>query len=500
MDYIDLEMERINDIIQSNVGRLDASEYANKVPEYGLDCLTEGSTFPPVNQLSRIKMYDRNKLLLQGNFDKGLPLIKRRIIEMLQYSIKAGSDTYIYAPSSENDYKIITDSIIEIANGCGGLKLSSYDTNKLADKLIENISEYLESNNITNKIIEDVVAYGESVILLYKDEEQAYGLRVVNPKYWIPVVNPNNDKVIYHIIYKVVKVNNQDILIVQVHEKGRYYKITYTYSNRTLGKCVDSEIVETGLNDFAVKVINTRGEIFGYDMYTPINNHVIQNIVDMTLHDYTSNRNTVPMMQGPESCLDVAPEYDTNVNVDGVYVKRRAGGEKQFSYKSYYPLGESLDGKGTTQKIEQVKIELDNEAYLIKIDRRRQLIGKLTGMIGTMRSFDKEGNVQSGTAKRLEYASDINKTKDIVKAVNSAIKSSVNDCLVMLGLSDIKVTSDWKVDILLDEKELAELEKIRLESGVTSITSSMIRQFGYSDNEVAKELKLIEEEKSSLKK
>ena len=479
------------------------SVYVDKVPEYSLSILENGSEFPSKEQSERLLLYKRNKALLKGDISRYLPLIQRRVAEMLEFSISAGSDTYLSIPSSENYYKIIVDKVIKLANGCGGYTLSSYIDNKVLDTVLNDIQVTFNKKKVTNKIISDVVTYGESVVLLYKDSSTGYGLQVVEPTYWIPVVDVFTDDIINHIVYKVVEVNNHSFIIVQVHYKGYYTKLTYNYSDNKLGDLAEEPIrVDTGLSDFAVKVINTSGELFGYDMLTPMHNIVTQNIVDMTLNDYANNRNTVPMMQGSDQFLDKgAPRYVTVPDSSGKLVRRQLNNERYFAYKSYYPIPGG-DGTGTTPvKIEQVKVDLDTTSYLKKVEERRKSLGQITGMVGTMRSFNNEGQAQSGKAKRLEYESDIQTVNNIVLSVKDTLKECVADCLKLIGLNvdtrDICV--DWKVDILLDEYEVAELEKMRLESNSTSIESSLIRQYGYTDEEVAKELELIKENKKSFK-
>ena len=489
IDNVDELTRFINDAL----GNTSLSVYVDKVPEYSLGCIELGQEFPSKEQLKRIKMYNINDLLLKGDLEKALPLIRRRISEMLEYTINAGSSTYLAIPSKENYYKIIADKVIRLSQGCGGPTVSSYIENKVIDTLLGKVKCMIDKKKIDNKLVRDVAVYGEAVAVVYKDAS-GFGIRVVEPKYWIPVVDPYTEEVTQHLIYKVIKTGNTELLVLQVHELGYYTKLVYRYDKGKLVELVSQpERVDTGLSDFAVKVINTEGSTFGYDMFTPIHSLVIQNVVDTTLHDFASNRNTVPMMQGSDQFLDKAPEYSADVDIAGQRVKRQFGGNTYFAHKAYYPIPGG-DGTGTTPvKIEQIKIDIDTTSYLKVLEERRKSIGQLTGMVGTLRSFNNEGQAQSGKAKRLEYESDIQTVNNIVISVKDVLKDCVADCLKVIGLNvaTTDICVDWKVDILLDEYEVAELEKMRLESNSTSLESSLIRQYGYTDEEVVKEIELI---------
>ena len=149
------------------------------------------------------------------------------------------------------------------------------DEQNTADRIISNNSLVLK----THDIVQDLFKNGTGI---YKIRFNQVGIiEVINPKYWFPIVSPDNStEIIAHCLAWEFKEQEVDYVRTELHEKGR---ITNKLFKLVGGKLQDiplttfdryskiEPVVNTKVNDFLVvpvqNVLDSSG-VYGMDDYS----------------------------------------------------------------------------------------------------------------------------------------------------------------------------------------------------------------------------------------
>ena len=289
---------------------------------FNLDWLNTGEVFPPKSEVPRIKAYNDNKGLYEGNMLSVMPAYRNRIIQILNKFELLDPTAYI---PEENYFQLTTKKYADISVGEPPTLTSETYQQTLSD-----IAERTDLFNKLHEIVADISIYGDSVARILTDEDGKNDFLLYAPTMWYPICDTERVKTFTaHVLCWVVekKVNKQAMaeLHVQIHEKGRYTNRIFViensqnysllesqniqYTGYELGQelqqsRIDSfvaETVPTGLQDFAVIPFassTTSDTPFGTSDYDAFSVVVAERTVRLVLENVVLDKHSAPKMAG----------------------------------------------------------------------------------------------------------------------------------------------------------------------------------------------------------
>lgn len=299
---------------------------------YDLNFLSEGETFPPKSELTRLDAYRVNDMLLNDEPWSALPEYKQRILELLsRFALYKDETCYFY---TANYWAELSDKVRELLFGdCPEIHTSAKESE-------ENVKSILKETDFMQKCdegVSDLVALGDWVIKIKEDEKSGKGTFInVDPSMWFPVVSRENVKEIkYHVIAWISTDNRTGAseLHAQIHENGKFTNVAFRlknlesnksykhektgqivrYNEYTIGKKLENGSktfdgfklgqFNTGLNDFAIVSIanvTTSRSVYGRSDFDMITDSVIEYNTRMTLKNVVLDKHSAPIMYGPD--------------------------------------------------------------------------------------------------------------------------------------------------------------------------------------------------------
>lgn len=178
-----------------------------------------------------------------------------------------------------NWYKRATTCFADLL--CGEPFKVIADEQSTADRIITDNSLTLK----THDLVMDLIRYGTGIYKIRFDKKGI--IEVINPRYWYPVVSPDNaTEITAHVLAWEFKVDDVDYVREEIHEKGKITNKLFKSGGNKLQEVPltifdrYSKIapeVNTGIDDFLVvpvqNILDSSG-IFGMDDYSDMNDLV----------------------------------------------------------------------------------------------------------------------------------------------------------------------------------------------------------------------------------
>lgn len=400
-----------------------------------LDFLKEGEPFPPASEADRIETYEKNRALYEDDhatvYEQDLKRIERVI---------GNFDQVISYPVVLNFQKLISVKTADLLLG------EEPDITAEDDAKKSTIKEIMKNSNLIPTAYSaaiDVSRYGDGLFLIDRRKDKGI-IDLAQPRFWYPVINPDNMREITHHVLAWPSGNE---LKVQIHEVGRFEKRVYQYENGSIGKMKSSGIfVNTGLDDFAiVQTSNTKASdrYTGADDYTGIDSIVADIMVRIGQIDRILDKHASPSVSGPISALE----------------RDDKSGEWRFKAGNYFPR-DSKDDPG----VEYITWDGQLDANFKQIERLVNMLYTISEMgsavFGDMASSN--GHVPSGSALKRLMISPLAKVQRIRMNFDPALKKAIALCSQMGGKGITKIqpediTIKWQDGLPTDDKEQAEI-------------------------------------------
>lgn len=413
---------------------------------YDLEWLKEGEQFPPANQKARLDRYKKNKALFETKHKKTYEDALVRIQSIIGDSRRA-----IINPVVLNYNKLLS---VKTADLCCGEE----PTIKSDKKDVQNIiDEILDTTNLTTTILYetviDISRYGDAVWRIYKNEEGKGDITIWDPKEWFPIVSIDNPKkIVNHVLaWKVYKGRNMHgekkyELHAQIHYKGYYEHLVFDMKNdKTIGKKLSTEKVNTGTKDFAVihiSNVTTSDSPFGHDDYIPVDSIISELMIRFGQIQNILDKHASPSLQGPLTAL----EYDERSRSYRLKLANYFAKNPEDEEVKYLTWDGNLDA--AFQEIEKLIDQL-----LIISEMGSALLG----------SVDSSGRAVSGTTMKLRMMNPLMKARRLVKNLHKGLIEA------LVGISQIgyqQLTKDdfsieWYDGLPDDPMEEAQIYAIR---------------------------------------
>ncbi len=459
---------------------------------YNLDWLKPGQIFPPRSELTRLKGYEDNRNLFNGDFTRILFPYVKRIRDMVNQM-------------KENDHEDM--SFINIPNYWQLISIKTADL-LVGDAPTINVPksarERLEESKLVSNLAEmiyDIDMFGDTLVRIYKDTKQQKNIVLMNPNSWFPIVDIENPKrVLQHCFAWIVCVyqdaNNPSLnkyeLNVQIHEIGKtkyiskrykissffikdyfdnktkeYIKNSYTF---TIGKLLEEKKVDTATGDCDIlhcAGITTSASIHGISNYDRITEICAEIMVREALGNYILDKNSAPRLAAPESAFVQ--------NKDGRWVLKTGGRSFVVGEGEQVPIYITWDGS----------LENNEKA----IERLRKELITMSEMSSIINDDDLNSS-QGYDALEIKMTNPKLKVRRMATKLIPFLKELISK------LCDCKLS---EVSILfndgLPDNEMREIEKANAKKQLGYSFRTIAKEyFGKSDDEVDQELERKQEE------
>lgn len=470
-----------------------------------LDFLAPGKCWPPADKdtRERFKMIDRNKELFHGEhgkdggiFDEDLKRLRR---------IVGNFDEVVSYITLLNYHKLISIKTADLV--FGEKPLITSEGNK------ETIEQIEENTLMFNKFYEntiDISRYGNGIFYLYEDEKNYGNFDVSQPRYWIPIVDPNNyKKIVNHVIaYVTCDDDNNEYLHAQIHYKGYFERKVFKIQSdnpetimtslrsdtmirkeeghKQIGMLIEEERVETGLSDFAIQVTTntvTSDSLTGLNDYDDINSLICALMVRVGQIEKILDKHSSPSVNAPSSAAQQDPETgEWSLKMGNVFF-RDSNDDPPTEYITWDAQLEA--------NFKQIELLL-NQLYVIS-EMGATLLG----------GEDKGGSNTSGRALKFKMISPLAKAKRITMLLDPVIKNVIKLVSSLGGenikdLTDAKINIKWQDGLPNDKLEEAEIIEKRKNSGTISTKTVLMEYDQMGEDKAEEELENINAEQTAM--
>ena len=463
-----------------------------------LNFLEAGQCFPPADRdtQKRFSMYKANKDLFNGEhgeiFDTDLRRLRR---------VVGNYDEVVDFVTLLNYHKLISIKTADLLVGEKPI-ITSSESNDSIEQIEENT--YFCTKLYQNII--DVSRYGNGIFYVYEDGLNG-NFDVTEPCMWIPIVDSmNKKKIVNHVIAWVSEEYDKKYLTVQIHYKGyfeyRKHEISEGNNNKivtdktgrtlvnredydfTIGRLIESNMVQTGLTDFAIQVTSnlvTSDTLTGIDDYTDLNSLICELMVRVGQIEKILDKHSSPSVNAPSSAAQQDPETGEWILKMGNVFFRDSSDDPEMKYITWDAQLEA--------NFKQIEVLL-NQLYVLS-EMGATLLG----------GEDKGGTNASGRALKFKMISPLAKAKRLTLFIDPVIKKT-NKLISQLGGENIKDLSNEKISILWrdglpnDLLEEAEIIEKRKSSNTMSTKKALTQYDNMSEEDADAEIEEINNEMS----
>ncbi|BBN97492.1 phage portal protein [Sporolactobacillus terrae] len=435
-----------------------------------LDFLQIGKPWPPPEEGERIRQYEVNRGLFEGDHGRYYAEQFKRIQRVI-----GNFDKVVSYEVAVNYQKLISLKIADLLLG-DPPKINAGDSGSPEQETVNQIAETTDLHNTAYETAIDVSRYGDGLFYVYKDESGKGIIDVTQPQIWFPIVSPDNVKRIqYHVLAWTYDIGRKTFLRAQIHSKGRYTEREYLIDAGIIKEqTVNDQVIQTGLDDFAiVQVPNvlTSDRVHGMDDYQDIDSIVSEIEVRIGQIARILDKHAAPSVQGPAAALERDP----------------VTGEWKLKMGNYFARDSKDDAP-----VEYVTWDGQLEANFKMIEQLVNFLHAISEM-GSSLLGDKEGGdgtAPSGTSLRFRLISPLAKVRRIAMRFRPALIKAIKLCSELGGsgivnLQDVPVSVTFRNGLPDDPKETAEIMATRTGNKPTMSVKRALKTYDDMDDETA---------------
>jgi hypothetical protein len=453
--------------------------------------LDAGAPWPIEGEQSRLDKYCRNALLFEGKHGQVWPELNPLIQGLPGVSKEKSFDLGDIYDRGHVDMCVNwfkRDATLFADLLCGEPFKVKATEQATADRIIKDNALVLK----THDLVMDLCRCGTGV---YKARFDQRGIiEIINPRFWFPVVSPDNaTEIIAHILAWSFKDGEDEYVRAEIHEKGKITNKLF----RVVGGKLQAELltkfqrysniketVETGVPEFlvvAVQNVLSADGVFGMDDYTDMNDLVKELEKRLIQASRIFTKFAEPAISGPSSKIDIDPYSGEAVMV---------GGGLYYGYNANEPKPEYMVWDAQLDKSFTQMDQVIDKLYMVT-EISPAAVGNL-----------KQGLAESGSALKRLMMPTLAKTNRLRLRVDPA----TNDILRITAALEVAnrgkgATELTNVQITFadglprDDTEIVNNETKRKMSNLTTTASSLKRlDPEMSDKDIAADVKTIQDE------
>lgn len=457
--------------------------------QYNLDFLNIGNSFPPKEEAWRMKEYQDMRNLLLGHTEQ--------VVNGYWARFNNGDKTQNVKFIELNYFKLIASKTADLVCGEKPDVILPDDLSKEEEKKIANIIGSV--NTRLRKAVFDYISLGDTTLRPYRTEEGKAQVSIISPHLWMPVVNPEDtSEYQYQVVGYADRMNGRDVLKIQIHDKGSYIERVHRtsakeesfnykgcsckYKSYDIGKLIDENVVQTGLDTFAIKHIAneaTSSCVYGVSDFKAICSLVADLEVRFAQRDIILDKHASPSIAAPESNFEYS--HDQSGEITGIQQGLLLGNAWVMQENGQIPQYVTWDGQ--LQAVER------------DIQDKMQQLFILTEMGAVLDDTD-NGGTQGYEALQVRMVNARLKARRIVEQLDTVYKEIINDMYKLETGKDLKYDFSvvWNDGLPDDAKRNAEVAKMINESGFKSKISIRKEFFNMTEKQAEEEQKIIDEE------
>lgn len=449
-----------------------------------VDFLNIGQSFPPKEEIERLRLYQDNKYLFEGKHDK----VFKDWLRLLREDNKATLELIL------NWNKRLTTLWADLLLGepprfiCG-------EQNSKEQQIINDLISQNNFINTSYEVVIDLSRFGDGLYKVRRDEKNRVLIEGQPPAVWFPVCAPDNVKNIQaHVLawtYKQAEASifgakkEQWYLKTEIHERGkitnRLYLTNNPESGGKIGTLLEETVIETGIDDFLViqaSNLLTTDSITGLDDYSDLDSIIQELEVRIAQISRILDKHSDPNMYGSPTVLQTNMTTGETTYQGGGKFFPVLGDDKPPGYVTW-------DGQ-----LEAAFKEID-----ILMEQLYFLSETSPAVFGQLKS----GLAESGSALKRLLMAPLAKVNRIRMRFDPAMKKclSVAASLAGQGIEAQDISIVWKDGIPADVKEQAEVISMRTGNKATMSQKRAIQVYDeLSEEEAMAELELIADEEA----
>jgi len=452
-----------------------------------LDFLSPGQPWPPESEADRLKKYQANRLLFEGEHDK----VFKDWIRLLREDKRATLELIL------NWHKRLSTLWANLLLG-EPPRISAGDKDSQEQTEVDHL---INDNRFVKRAYEvalDVSRFGDGLIKVRYDEKSI--IEGQTPLVWFPVVAKDNVKdIVAHVLAWTyddisplpagVGSRKQQYLKAEIHEKGKITTRVYKLINQgqKIGNLVEDEKVEqTGVNDFLVVQVSnliTTDRATGFDDYSDLDGIIQELEIRVAQISRILDKHSDPNMYGPDSALEVDPLTGQTTF--------RSGGK-------YFPLTPEENPPGYITWDGQL------EASFREIDVLMEQLYFISETSPAAFGQLKSGLAESGSALRRLMMAPLAKVSRIRMEFDPAVKKALQLAAALevaqgfkgaVKLDNIHIV--WFDGLPQDDTEQTQIEVQRKGAGLSSLESSLRRLDGLEGEALQQEIDRIKSEQGT---
>lgn len=452
---------------------------------YSLEWLSQGRSFPPSSEKSRIQRYKENASLFDGDhFDLGVTRHRDGYGQSMSvYSTCArrisrvigNFEDIICFPVLLNYQRLMTIKTADLV--CGEFPTIS-GSNAEENKKIKEAQDRVNLPSKLYSAVIDISRYGDAIQRIYKDYDGNFNVTFWDPCEWFPVVSQDGtNTILYHCLCWIVNIEPDERkapiyeLHVQIHgtrpsEVGYYISRVYSMNSQTstIGTLKSEEKVATGLKVCAVRHLSSykvTNSIYGYDDYMQIDSILSEIMARIGQISVILDKHADPNITGPVSMLSINEETGEYYLKTGKFFAVSPG-EEQPKYMTW-------EGQ-LTSAFKQLEI-LINQLYIIS-EMGAALLGDSTG----------GSQAISGNAMRFKMAGPLAKARRISNGMILPLRELMSQLTQSVPAEHISTT--WHDGLPNDPREQVEIAKLVTgETKMMPLVQAIMEYFGKSEQE-----------------
>ncbi|HOO54752.1 MAG TPA: phage portal protein [Methanothrix sp.] len=436
--------------------------------------LESGRRFPPTDEKARIDRYDRCTLLFEGDHEAAFP------------GLTALDDDLDMIGA--NWFKRSTTLISDLASPARFFA-DNQDT-------LDRILEATDFDLLVYDLFGDVLKFGNGVLKVRFDPRRGGIIERVDPRYWFPVVSPDDSKnVLAHCIcYNFSQYEDhieRGYLRVEIHKPG---SITNRLFRLDSGAVITSEIpisaierysgmqseVSTGVPDFLIVPVAgllASDGVFGLDDFAGIEGLVRELEKRMIRTSRTLDKFSDPNILWPRAADDYI-DPATGEEIEPVEIE--IGGGRYI----VYPIGTGDPNSGGFVPHLPSYLTWDaslqnNFAQIEEIKSQLMAMGEISpSLLGDV----KNGIAESGSALKRLAIPTLAKVSRLRARVKRPLLHALRLCAELETVSRYpgasglpNITVEWRSSLPEDRLEGAQIEQLRKTAGLTSTRSALAR-------------------------
>lgn len=401
---------------------------------HNLEWLAPGESFPPLRERARIKRYNQNRRLFDGDhfgdelrtrdamFNLEEPVgVYMKCAERISQVI-GNFDDIISFPTLLNYQRLMSLKMADLICGEYPSITGSSTEENMAIKDSRDYSQFDEQLYAT---VIDISRYGDAIWRIYVDDTDRKTFTVWDPREWYPIVSQDGtNTILAHVLCWKVNITQSatDLppeyeLHAQIHwcdkeRRGTYEERVYKLSGDTgsiQGEYQDRrQTVTTGLNECAVislRAFRTSNTIYGYDDYMPLDSILAEIMVRIGQISVILDKHADPNITGPVTMLDLDQKTGEYHLKTGKFYATSPG-ENEPKYMTW-------DGQ-LTAAFKQLEF-LINQLYILS-EMGAALLGGADGSTTAI----------SGTAMRFKMVNPLAKARRIANSLTLPVRRLIS--------------------------------------------------------------------------